>query len=564
MIDPQIPQPILDRRDVVRSAFAASTLAFLSACSSKSSDGSKTTDKTEVDKDTVRVSLGELASIDPYAASTPNELKVTYQLFDPLTSYDFVQRRLRPLAAASYAGNEDATEFTFKIKSATFHNGEGVSSVAFKRAWERVANPADATAQKRGASPFAYLLSMVDGYDALVAGASSELTGVTCPDDETLVVRLSSSYADFPYVVAHPALAPVPVQAVTDPDAFFVRPQGNGPFALKKEWKNASSISLVRNKAYYGSAPSVETIKFIYEDATDTAYKEFQSEHLDVSDVPVESIASKASGTTAEERCELTSERHYVQLPELCMAYLAIKTSSSKLSDVNVRRALSLSVDTANICKTVYRDATLSATGVVPPLCPGYRENAWEWCSYDQGRAAELLEELYPLEGKSRNLTLSIAYDKSGAASDVVDMLIDDLARVGITLEGEACDFTELQERMGTGDFELALTTWTSDIACMDAFLFPLFNSANVDGGNNLSGYANADADAKMAEARAALDDEERIALLQEAEDMVASDMPVIPLMFYTRGVCTSDRVEDLRVDPVGRVRFADAALTEA
>lgn len=39
---------------------------------------------------------------------------------------------------------------------------------------------------------------MVEGYDDLLAGNATELSGVTCPDDETLVVKLSSAYADFP------------------------------------------------------------------------------------------------------------------------------------------------------------------------------------------------------------------------------------------------------------------------------------------------------------------------------------------------------------------------------
>ena len=39
-------------------------------------------------------------------------------------------------------GNDDATQFTFHLKSGTkFHNGETVTSKSFKYGWERICNP---------------------------------------------------------------------------------------------------------------------------------------------------------------------------------------------------------------------------------------------------------------------------------------------------------------------------------------------------------------------------------------------------------------------------------------
>ena len=49
-------------------------------------------------------------------------------------------------------------------------------------------------------------------------------------------------------------------------------------------------------------------------------------------------------------------------------------------------------------------------------------------------------------------------------------------------------------------------------------------------------------------EARTTVDDEERVAKMQEADAMVAADCPVIPIMFYTHTIVGSDRIKHLYV----------------
>ena len=140
---------------------------------------------------------------------------------------------------ASPSSNDDATEFTFKIKKAKFHNGDDVTSKSFKLGWERLVNTKSAVATEYGPSEVSYHLSMVEGYDDLLAGNATELSGVTCPDDETLVVKLASAYADFPFVASHPALAPVPECAESDVKSFYLAPVGNGPFMMDGKWRMA-------------------------------------------------------------------------------------------------------------------------------------------------------------------------------------------------------------------------------------------------------------------------------------------------------------------------------------
>ncbi len=83
----------------------------------------------------------------------------------------------------------------------------------------------------------------------------------------------------------------------------------------------------------------------------------------------------------------------------------------------------------------------------------------------------------------------------------------------------------------------------------MDNFLYPLFHSDSI-GGDNRSGYSNAEVDKGINEARATVDDEERLEKLHAVDQQIAADCPVIPIMFYTHVTAGSDRVKSFYLDP--------------
>ena len=90
--------------------------------------------------------------------------------------------------------------------------------------------------------------------------------------------------------------------------------------------------------------------------------------------------------------------------------------------------------------------------------------------------------------------------------------------------------------------------------------MYPLF----VTGGdNNYGKYSNADVDAGMLEARAMLDDAERIAKFQEVDKLIAADMPVIPLFVYKHQLVCSDRVDGLYMDAQKLADLSTCELVE-
>ena len=564
---PASQQPSVSRRAFLSGVFAAGAAGLLAGCGS-TSEVVETEDATEEDSPVVlNVGVCDLESIDPFGCTDSSSGMVVPQLFDPLTRYDFPSGTLVGLAAESWDVSDDATTFTFHLVSeATFHDGEAVTSASFKRAWKRLICPDDELVEALGSSNVGRHLALVKGYDEFVAGEADDLAGVSCPDDETLEVELSISYADFPYVVAHPALAPVPSCAVTDPEGFLVAPVGNGPFMLAEgeTWAEGQSLTLVRFDGYHGGPALVDEVEFLAVNDIDASYREFESGDVDVTEVPIDALSdAKKDCGLSEDGCTFSDDERLTIGAEPATTFIVCNTALIPLNNLDVRRGLSLAIDRESICDDVYRGTRLPADGIVSSAVLGYQEGAWGFAAYDEELAAEYLEQVYPADEEGmRDLSFTLMYSADGGHDELAEAIVDDLAKIGVTVETDPIERETLVERYAEGDFTLGLMTWTADYPTLDNVLYPLFHSDSL-GGYNRSGYSSEDVDTAIDEARAVVDDAARTAALQEVDVLVGKSLPVIPLMYNTHQIAASDRVDFLYCDPMGRLDLVSAEVEE-
>ena len=562
MAEFKVNEPVMGRRAFVGGSLAAGSLAFLAACGQKG-DGAGSGDAPATDGGkTLNYYINNPVCIDPYNVQEDQGTQVEFQLFDTLMQFDFENNELKGLAAESFDVNEDATEFTFHlVEGAKFHNGDPVTARDFVRGWTRLVSPKSAIATEYGPSEISYHLSVVEGYDALANGETDEFSGLSCPDDNTLVVKLSSAYADFAYIASHPALSPVPACAEEDAKNFYLAPVGNGPFMMKPDtkWEDGQYIDIVKFDDYYGEPAKIDGVHFIIQKDIETAYKEFQAGNLDVCDVPVAQIEA-ARKERGEAEYTMEDGKHMLLGAEPSTYYLVVNNNDEQFKNPDLRKGVSLAINREAICETLFKGTRTPADGIIPPGIDGYTEGAWEFSAYDVDKANEYLDKVAPMSGDSRGINVVLTYNQDGGHKEIMESVIGDLAKVGITAESETPEWSAVLEQYTAGTFQFGRLGWIADYPIMDNYLYPLFHSDSI-GGDNKSGYSNAEVDKLIDEARATTDDDARIAKMKEADAIIASDCPVIPLMFYTHTLVGSDRVKNLYVDPQKKADLATCEL---
>src|ERR1044071_2789108 len=133
----------------------------------------------------------DLTTLAPQVGYDWQNWSVIKSIFDGLMDYKPGTTELEPDLAESYTVSDDGLTYSFKLRDGVkFHNGRAMTSADVKYSFERAVSPATQ-------SPGGGYFGMIKGFDDLVAGKAKDLSGVTTPDDKTVVIALTRPDATF-------------------------------------------------------------------------------------------------------------------------------------------------------------------------------------------------------------------------------------------------------------------------------------------------------------------------------------------------------------------------------
>jgi oligopeptide transport system substrate-binding protein len=393
-------------------------LAVSVAASGCSPKAAETTDKPAEAKavkgGTFNYYINEPAYIDPYNTQESEGTNVEQMLFDSLTTIEGETNKVIPAAAESWAANADNTVFTFKlVPGAKFQDGTPVTAESFVYAWTRISDP---KTNPKDPSVISYHLAAVKGFNELQEGKATTLAGVKAVDETTFEVTLAESFADFPYVAAHAALAPVPKDAVekgVDYNGtnvpFAEMPVGNGPFKMSEPWKHDQYIKVVRNEDYYGEKANLDGVNWMIFKDEETAFREFQAGTVDFTSIPSGQVkATIEQFGEAPDGYTVNPAKQTLLGAETAVYYIVLNNKDKSLANPDVRKAINLAINRQAICDSIFEGTRKPATNIVPPGVVGYEAGVWKDAKYDvEGAKAALTAAGFP-EGKGLpELTLS-------------------------------------------------------------------------------------------------------------------------------------------------------------
>lgn len=544
-------------------------------CTPSQPAGGGGTSETPVKGGTLSVYIGTPAYIDPYNTQESEGTQVEAQVFDSLTQVDpFDAKKVLPAAAESWEPNADATVWTFKLnKNDKFSDGTPVTAKDFVYAWNRIVNPftKNTATGKVDPSTINYHLADVKGYDAVSAAkdanAVPKLTGVQAVDDYTLKVTLAKPFADFEYVVSHPALAPVPQKYVEGgvdfqgkKVAFNDMPIGNGPFKLSEPWKQGQYIKVVQNPYFYGGKPLIDGVDFkIFKDP-ETAYTEFEAGTLDFTQIGEGKIpAAVAKYGQSPDGYTSNPGKQTLLGPEDAIYYLVCNNKDKYLGNPDVRKAFSYAINRQAICDVVFAGTRQPADNIVPPPIAGYVAGTWKDSKYDVAAAKSALAAAGYPDGKGLP-TIKLSFNSGGGHEKVMQLVQADLAKIGVKTSFDSADFPTYLKQLGAGNFQIGRLGWIADYPIMDNFLYPLFSGPTST--DDYSFYNNPAVTAGLTAARAITDSTQRLAAYQKQNETIASTNPVIPIMFYKHHHVGSARVHQLVYDAQGLLHLEKTWLT--
>ena len=523
-----------------KMAAGATAIALLAAgCSGGGSED------TDTASSSIIVGIAEPQHLIPSNTTETGGAQVLAALFYPLVDFDEQSKPVE--VGAESITTDDNKLWTVKLKSGfTFSNGEPVVSDNFIDAWNYGAYGPNA----QGAS---YFYERIEGYADLQSvdpdgeegpkkapePKAKTLTGLKKVDDTTFTVSLSAPFAGWKSVMGYTAFLPLPKAAFSAPgviaDGFEDAIVGNGPFKMKGVWEHDSQIVTEKVEGFKGNVPKIDAVTFkIYQDQK-AEYADLTAGNVDVqTQIPIESLAA-APGDLGD---------RFQKSPSSSFQFVGFPTFQEEFKNVDVRRALSMAINRQEMTDQIFLGSQTPATGFVSPAVAGYRENTCgDNCKYDAAAAKTLYDAA---NGPKK---IQVTYNADGGHKAWVDAMCNQINKslgVECTGVGEpkfADLLTKVEKKDPVGLIRLG---WVMDYPLMENYLGPLYATG---GSSNYYGYSNPAFDNLVKEGSAAKTTDEAIVKWQAAEDILAKDMPVIPLRFGQNVYGFSEKVKNVKVD---------------
>ncbi len=492
----------------------------------------------------VRASWGDPQN--PLEPANTNEVqggKVLDMIFRGLKKYNPKTGAAENWIADSIT-TDNQQDFTVKVKSGwKFSNGEPVNAHSFVDAW----NYGALVTNKQVNSTF---FSYIDGFSKVHPDSGSPtaqtMSGLQLKDDSTFTVKLTQKFSTWPDTLGYSAFYPLPKSFFSDHAGWLKKPVGDGPYRISSYTKG-SVMKLVKWDSYHGpdKAHNGGVDLQVYTDSN-TAYTDLQADNIDLADdIPVSQLKNVQR--------DLGSR--YINQPAGINQTISFPLYDSRWNGKNgakLRQGISMAIDRASITKMIFRETRTPATDWTSPVLGakgGFKAGlCGKPCEFDPAEAKKTVDAAGGLPGGQ----MKIGYNAdTGSHKEWVDAVCNsinnslgnDRACVGAPV-GTFADFrTQIAAKQQTQPFRAG---WQMDYPLIQDFLQPLYFTG---ASSNDSGFHNADFDKLVNQANAESDTGKAVADFQDAEKILAQQMPAIPLWYQNGNAGYSQNISNVALN---------------
>jgi len=466
---------------------------------------------------TMGVAGGVIPALDPNTIASAAQWTIQPLLYNGLTKYAHDGSVLPDLATKWKHSADLKTWWFFLRHNVRYANGRPFTAKDVVANVLRVLNPATAS-QARGNIKDVRSVDAIGKYEVRF--------------------KTGSPSSIFPDQIFLTKMSDVPNIASKDPK---LAGNGTGPYAVAS-FTPDQSLSLVPNPKYWGPAPCFSRINFVREPDPTSMITAFTSGKLDLAfQVPTSGVAKVQADKSATILKPATISS--VQAWE-------VDTTSPPFDNPAARQALSYAIDRATMVKVAFAgQATPTLTNsLVNPSNPAFDKSLPSY-TFDLDKA----KQLFTQAGVKPGTTFTFLTDGTPEWTTMGEILQQDLQKIGLNLKIQQED-----ESTYLDQFYPAGRSYPGTIVANFLSLQPnpVLTLSFPTAGKCECNWNNAPYDLLLRKAFGSLN---RQAILNQMQQMVATQAPILTIASQTNIIAVSNKLTGVWQDPRGNLHIEDA-----
>ncbi|WP_179401043.1 ABC transporter substrate-binding protein [Burkholderia guangdongensis] len=498
---------------------------------------------------TLRIAFADpLSSLDPQLNNHAGDRSDDLHFWDLLVENKW--NKLQPGLAVSWKPL-DAKTWEFKLRpNVKWQDGTPFTAADVIFSYQRARN--------------------VPGSVATFAGYLRTVASVSAPDPLTLVVKTNIPNPDLPLNLAsvHIVSQHVGEKASTDDYNSGRAMVGTGPFKFVS-YAPGDRVEMVRNDAYWGGKSIWQKVDYRYVNNAAARTAALLAGDVDVIDKVSASDIPRLKQSPNVSVYPYPGLRVMLLQPSFREGPNPYVTDNdgkplpkNPLSDVRVRRALSLAINRDAIVTRIMQGTASVANQWMPKNTFGYNPDVKD-IPFDAAQAKKLLADAgYP---NGFRLTMHVPNDRYPQGPETAQAVAQFWTRIGVKTQVEVVPWSIYSGRANKNEYAMTMLAWGNGTGEGSYALVNVLATVDAKkglGASNWGHYSNPAVDRALDASTSEFDEGKREAILRQSVKIETDDVGVIPLFHYQniwaarKGLkvspFTSDRTVAMQVTKVG------------
>lgn len=473
--------------------------------------------RNNVDERIIIGTTQTLRTIDPADAYEVISGNLLYNLGDRLYTYELGTTQLKPQLATDFPTiSDDKLTYTIPLRQGVlFHDNTPFNAEAMAFSLRRFI--------QNGGPPSSLLSDIVEE--------------ITTTGEYELTIKLKRPFAAFPSLLAFSGTCAVSPAAYEigagkfKPNSFV----GTGPYVLTEY-----AVDLIRLnpfEQYWGDKPANQGVDLQRFSSPANLFNSFRTNAVDVAYISLEpdQIANLLEGAEQGKWQAISTDGNTIN-------YIVLNVNSEPLDRVEVRQAIASLVDRNLINERVLRGQAEPLYSLIPTTLVGHIpvfKKAYGDGNFDKAKQLLTQAGFTPENPAVVELWYGANSQKRQELSATLKALSDNYLEGILQLQPQSVDTTTAFQNLEKGIYPTFILDWYADFLDPDNYIHPFLDCANgspetgcVEGASQYHGsfYYSDRMNQLIRQQRTEANPETRQAIFQEIQQILAEDVPFIPL----------------------------------